>query len=114
MIAVAKGEKLTKNHPFLEIMTDTLAIWQRKSQKGEVIEVKEIEDFTARAIDALSDSWVPHDTRFRAISELLQYIYPKRRSVDQNVHGSVQMDISVKPLTRTEIEGFAKVLDEKY
>jgi integrase len=112
-VKIARGEALTTNHPFLEMIRDWYMDMISHLTKGNAINwERELEKILEKAKVSLTDSWVPLNLRSDHIKELMQYLYPKLKAVEHS--GSIQQDIRIKPLSRNEVEIFKEVFDEEY
>ena len=113
-VDVAKGNALTKDHPFLKLLTDTLANWQRRIANNETILVEEVEELSELGIKMLTDSWVPHDMRIKTIMELISYLYPKRKAVDINKTSKKEVAVVVAPLSEQDLNSFKRKFNNEY
>ena len=112
-VAVAKGEMLTQDHPFLGVILKGL-----NNLKGDLkdkgMDVGLIEQLMTKAAEMLTDSWTPIELRSKHILELMNYIYPKKKAVDMTHGGQIDFDLAYRPLTLQEIKEFKKYFDDKF
>jgi len=79
---IALGEELDGPHPVLPMFhafADKLA---KLEDKGGAVTPELIEELRTLADDNLSSGYVPVELRWKAISDLMAYAYPKRKPVD--------------------------------
>lgn len=112
-VKIAQGKLLKEDHPFLsefkmlvEEMTDTL-------ESFEPIEFEDLERFRKVGIKALSNSLTPADLRSKHTLELIQYIYPKRKSIEMAVQTD-RPDMAVTTLTPDEVKLFESKFRDRY
>lgn len=105
-IKIAKGEELTKNHPFLKLLWDYL-----EDIRNMVLTKKPQSQIDARLAELwnvgklyLTDSWVDTSTRAKVTMELLNYVEPKKKSNDITYRKDESG--SAKKLTDAEIKKF--------
>ena len=113
-VNVAKGKGLTEDHPFLKPLIDALTDIRKKAATGAKIDPDSVDTLIKLAEEMLTDSWVTHELRGRFILELLSYIYPKRKAIEATHSGSVQVDMTIKPMMASEIVDFKQVFDDRY
>lgn len=112
--AVAKGEALTKNHPFLSIASSRLTQWLQRIANEQTVNTEDIEEFRDDLIKALTDSWTPIDIRNRNALELIKYIHPQLKSQDMNILRNNIQSGAVTKLLKKEVKDFTKWWKENY
>jgi len=90
-VDVMDGRELTTDHPFLKVLYNHLRPLRRaiKDDKEALRAMEELEDV---AVKYLRNGHVPIEIRSRHALELLQYMYPKRKSVDHS--GTIGMQLN--------------------
>lgn len=112
-VAIAKGEALTKDHPFLADFTAWCFSRLKDIADGKKLDWEsELERILSKARDALTDSHVPLALRSDHVKELMGYLYPKLKATEHS--GTIQHHLRVKPLTQEEVLTFRNSFDEKY
>jgi hypothetical protein len=112
-VKIARGEALTTDHPFLKVMREWHLTMLVAIEKSEPIDWQyQLEKLLVQASTSLSDSWVPLNLRSDHIKELMSYLYPKLKAVEHS--GNVKTDISLKPLTKNEVEIFSQYFNDEY
>lgn len=109
MIAVARGEELTTDHPFLPILLDALALWAKASPTK-----RQLDRLAEQARHFLTDSWVPHDIRARAVTTLLAKVYPNAKALEIHHSGNINHDIAIKPLNNEEAKTIEATFERLY
>ena len=107
-IKIARGEELTKNHPFLKVLFDYKEdiqhmILTKQSQSKVRARLQELWNV---AKQQLSDSWVDTATRAKVNMDLMKYIAPQLKSTD--IHFRKDDSGSAKKLTEAEVRKFKK------
>lgn len=113
-VEVAQGGRLTKDHPFLIAFKDTITRWLNLSRDNLAIPAEEVEGFLTLGIRLLTDSWVSPELRTKYILELLNYAYPKKKSVETSHTGSVSHSHELKPIAADEVDSFRKSFEKDF
>jgi len=116
-VAIAKGEELTSNHPFLKLTQSWCddRIMDITDDPENLLDRKTYDDFLVMAEKFLTDSWVNHDLRYKSTMDLLQYQHSKRKPVEKVEVDSGGGEGSVKtPLSRAEIVLFHDVFNAEF
>jgi len=113
-VKVIKGEALTENHPFLQILYDVAADCRKSREEGKVLDVEKIvEDLLDKGQMMLSDSWTPSKLRLDANKDLLKYLYPTLKAVDHS--GTVNhKHTHIAILQAQEVEVFRDTFNDEY
>lgn len=112
-VAIAKGELLTKDHPFLVEITAWCFKRLADLEKGAKIDWNsEIEIILEKARESLTDSHTPINIRSDHVKELMSYLYPKLKATEHT--GTIEHHLKVKPLTSEEVLTFRRTFNEEY
>lgn len=112
-VKIAKGQMLFEDHPFLDTFESVMQGWYEKLESFEDLDIYDIERFKAEGIKALTLSFTPLELRSRHTLELMNYLYPKRKSMEMEVKTN-QADMRVTPLTEEEVVIFNAKFKERY
>lgn len=112
-IKIARGDLLQKDHPFLETLNQQLMKWFTVSDSLDLIDTYEIEQFRRECRKALRNSFTPLDIRSRHVIELMNYIYPKKKSIEVDVKEAIKPMV-VSTLTSDEVHLFKEKFHERY
>jgi hypothetical protein len=114
-VAIAKGEMLTQDHPFLDFMTKWIVTHMKALDKNpdQIDWETALETLLQEARVQLSDSWTPLNIRADMTKELASYLYPKLKATEH--HGTINHNhLHLTPLTRDEMLEFKAVFDDEY
>lgn len=112
-VRIARGEALTKDHPFLEFLGEWVSDHVGLIANQTPVDWERVlASLLEKAKTALTDSWVPLNLRSDHVRDLIQYLYPKLKAVEYS--GTVQGHLRIKPLTASEVEIFKRNFDANY
>ncbi len=116
-VAIAKGEELTQDHPFLALLRswiDDMAD-AMEQDPSHCLNPKTYDDLLAMGEKFLTDSWVSHDLRYKQTKDLIEYVHPKQSATkSDDLDGRAGESKEVEPLTRAEVELFNDVFSAAY
>ena len=112
-VAIAKGEALQQDHPFLAELTVMILKLIGKHEKDKKVDwEEELHLILEKARKELSNCHVPIHLRSDHVKELMGYLYPKLKATEHS--GTIQHALRVKPLSADEVKTFKLAFDEDY
>lgn len=115
LLSVAKGEALQVDHPFLPKLIEYLAEIEHRIDFDDGFGVKGLLDqLRVDAINYLQDKYTPKEQRVKVATELLQYVRPKLKQVEQTKEEAPTESGHAQPLTEEEVKNFKEWFDKEY
>lgn len=113
-IDVAKGRALTKDHPFLLILSERLTDFAKRTQEGTPIDAQEFLLLEEEAVKYLTDSWTSHELRAKFIMDLMQYVLPKRKAVEHTIIKDEDAENQAVAVSEESQKAFLEKFEKEY